>query len=94
MWCNRLKRIEKKLDQLILTEGKLVAAIDDLKTAVQAMATVDAAETDAINKAVAVITNPGSSDADVEAAAQAILASNQSRSDATAKLVAALPAPR
>jgi hypothetical protein len=76
------------------TLEKFMAAIDDLTKAVQDMAAVDSAETDAINKAVAVIQAPGSTDAQVEAAAQAILASNKSRSDATATLVAALPAPK
>jgi hypothetical protein len=79
-----LQRIEQH-------EAKDMAAIDDLVTAVKAMALVDAAETDAISKAVAVMTNPQSSDAQVEAAAQAILTSNQNRSTAAASLVAVLP---
>ena len=87
---------ENKLTRAALAALKteqetLVAAIDDLTAAVTAMADVDAKETDAINKAVAVIQNPNSTDPQVEAAANAILASNKARSDATAALVAALP---
>ena len=89
----QLGRIEEMLRTVLTNQEKEVAAIDDLTAAVTAMAKVDAAETAAIDQAVAVIQNPSSTDAQVETAAQAIAASNAARSAATATLVASLPVP-
>jgi hypothetical protein len=108
-WDNHNSRLLQQLltgQDILLTEMRhIMAAIDDLKAAVASqgtiitdLATAVAAESADIDAAIAVITNPSSTDADVEAAAQAITSSNtslaaaaQAAKDAAAKIKVAVP---
>ncbi len=86
-----LERIERKIDSILKRETLLMAAIDDLKTAVAALASAVTDGITEIEALLAKIQNPSSTDADVAAAAAQIASITQSIKDEVAKAMAAAP---
>ena len=86
-------QIEQDQTSMKKKETEIMAAIDDLKQAVvDVKAAVTQAATD-ILAAVAIIQNPNSTDADVEAAAVALEGTATDLKTSTASLEAVLPKP-
>jgi len=66
------KRNNDLLKQVLANQEKEMASIDDLNTALANLATAVQSETADINAALAVITTPGATDAQVQAATAAV----------------------
>ena len=64
--------IHFKLNRILQNQGVIMAAIDDLKSAIADLGTALAANNAAIDVLLTKITATGTSDADVEAAVQSI----------------------
>jgi hypothetical protein len=89
--AHALERIERKVDLILKRESLLMAAIDDLKAAVAALASAVTDGITEIEALLAKISNPASTDADVAAAAAQIASITQSIKDEVAKAMAAAP---
>lgn len=63
-----LRTIKQQLDQILQDQEKIMAAIDDLKAAQDELSTEVTRIAGEIDQLLAVIGNPGTSDADVKAA--------------------------